>query len=288
VRRPLQHAIDGGGIGDAVWLDAEHGSYVADPFSIHVDGETHLFFEHYEYGVGRGRIAHVTLEESPFAPTIVLDGDGHLSYPQVFEHGGEIYMVPESSDRREVVLYRAAPFPHRWERAATLLHDVPAVDPTVFQHDGSWWMLATRADEGQNLKLYGWHAPDLLGPWTEHAANPLKIDITSARPAGAVFVRDGALHRPAQDCSRTYGGAVSVQRIVELSTTRFEEEPVTTLAPDARGPFPVGLHTLSSVDGMTLIDGKAWTISSQALRRRLRTRLARRRPTSLDSPETTA
>ena len=62
--------------------------------------------------------------------------------------------------------------------------------------------------------------------------------------------------RPAQDCSRTYGGAITFNRIVRLTPTAFEEEVVGRLAPEADGPYPDGLHTISSAGGVTIIDGK--------------------------------
>jgi len=63
----------------------------------------------------------------------------------------------------------------------------------------------TDADDGPLTKLRVWFADDLLGSWCPHPGNPVKPDIRSARPAGTPFVHDGALYRPAQDCSRTYG-----------------------------------------------------------------------------------
>ncbi len=38
---------------------------------------------------------------------------------------------------------------------------------------------------------------------------------------------DGALYRPAQDCSVTYGGAVVINRIDRLTPEEFSEQPVS-------------------------------------------------------------
>ena len=40
----------------------------------------------------------------------------------------------------------------------------------------------------------------------------VKTDVRSARPAGTPFVYQGELYRPAQDCSRTYGGSIVIHR----------------------------------------------------------------------------
>jgi hypothetical protein len=82
------------------------------------------------------------------------------------------------------------------------------------------------------------------------------MPVRSARPGGTPFHHDGALYRPAQDCSVTYGGRIVINRVLRLSPTAFEEEPVSTVEPDPDGPFPDGLHTLSSLGNVTLVDGK--------------------------------
>ena len=86
--------------------------------------------------------------------------------------------------------------------------------------------------------------------------SPVKADLRGSRPAGPLFVADGQLIRPAQDCTTTYGAAVILQRVLRLTPTEFVEEPVARLAPDPRGPLPDGLHTLTAAGPVTLVDGK--------------------------------
>jgi hypothetical protein len=93
--------------------------------------------------------------------------------------------------------------------------------------------------------------------------------------------------RPAQDCTKTYGGAVVVNRIVTLSETQYEEVPVRRIEPIA--PYRQGLHTLCPAGPYTLIDGKRWRfhpldplrklLSGRRTERRRR-RLRRRKPPS--------
>jgi len=66
--------------------------------------------------------------------------------------------------------------------------------------------------------------------------------------SGRPFMLDGRMFRPAQDCSETYGGAVNVMEIVELSPTVFREVHATRLEADPSWPYPHGLHHLV-VDG---------------------------------------
>ena len=136
----------------------------------------------------------------------------HASYPYLLKHDDAWFCVPEIADSHEIALFRSSDFPGDWRRVATLVDGFDGLDPTVFRHEDLWWLLCTDRVRGPNTKLWGWYATDLLGPWLAHGANPLKTDVRSARPAGTPFVYQGVLYRPAQDGSRTYGGAVTLNR----------------------------------------------------------------------------
>jgi hypothetical protein len=89
------------------------GSYLADPFPFRHEGRDFIFFEQFPYATGRGCIAVATVERNGTVgtPRIVLEESHHLSYPFVFEHAGQIWMIPESGEARNVSLYRAVTGP---------------------------------------------------------------------------------------------------------------------------------------------------------------------------------
>ena len=107
-----------------------------------------------------------------------------------------------------------------------------------------------------SLALDAYFAPALDGPWTPHPLNPLKMDLSSARPAGRPFTIEGRLYRPAMDCSQTYGGAVQIMELVDLTTTRFRERLSARIDPDPAGPYPDGLHHLVVDGDEVYIDAK--------------------------------
>jgi hypothetical protein len=88
----------------------------------------------------------------------------------------------------------------------------------------------------------------------------VKIDVRSARPAGAVFNLGGRLFRPAQDCAATYGAAVAIHEIITLTETAFSESLVAELRPDKTGPLPHGLHTLVHDGDRFWVDGKRYVL----------------------------
>lgn len=265
VDRPIESFLDEpgseSGMPEVDWLP-KRPQFMADPFGVQIDGRLHLLVEEYDYASGKGVISSIRRGDEPvFGPErTVLNLPFHMSYPYLLRHEGEIYCIPETYQAKEVALYKAIRFPNEWEKAATLIEGFQAVDATPFRHAGRWWLLCTDEQTGWNSHLYIWHADELLGPWRPHEMNPVKMDVRSARPAGTPFYSRGELFRPAQDCSRTYGGAVVLNRIRTLTTKEFDEEPVKRLAPDPRGPYRDGLHTLSAAGGLTLIDSKRESI----------------------------
>ena len=251
------------------WLPMKRKDiFAADPFGAVVDGRLCILCEKFDFRKDKGIIAAPEFDSRSLLPGFyaVLDFPSHISYPYLIEHEGNHYMIPETSADMEVALFKAERFPNRWEKAGVLIEGVAAVDSTVFKYNGRWWMMFTDGASGPNNLLHIWHAPDLLGPWEAHAANPVKDDIFSSRPGGTPFEYDGALYRPAQDCSRTYGGAIVLNRVLTLTPTEFAEEKATVIRPQKDSPCPDGLHTLSSVGGITLIDGKRCQFNSIALK----------------------
>ncbi|MGB3737844.1 MAG: hypothetical protein WA948_00665, partial [Pontixanthobacter sp.] len=93
------------------------------------------------------------------------------------------------------------------------------------------------------------------GPWRPHAANPVKCDVGSARPAGPVFTHKNALFRPSQNCTSHYGASVIINEIEILNDDRFQERAVSEVKLDANHRYDFGFHTLSSAGHFTTVDG---------------------------------
>lgn len=259
VDQPIASFLEADPLTDVRWLRPPgDGRFLADPFGVEFDGVVRILYEDFEYRTSLGVIATVAATATGPAtpPEVALELPVTASYPYLFADRGEVYCIPETHAARQVALFRALDFPTRWEKVHTILRDTAALDSTVFRHEGRWWLLATDLDAGQYVHLFAWHAPGLGGPWEPHAGNPIKSDIRSARPAGTPFVHRGVLYRPAQNCSRTYGGGITLNRVLRLTPEEFAEEPAASIEPLPDGPFPDGLHTISAVGDMTLIDGK--------------------------------
>lgn len=230
----------------------------ADPFPVRVGNEYYVFHEDWELPAGKGSLVVTVLDEkgNPLAQCLpVLEEAHHLSYPFVFPWDGNFFMVPESAAGNRVQLYRCVRFPDRWKRERVLLSEVRAFDPTPAYLCGRWWLFANVAPYGAGSmdELQVFHADSPLGPWVPHGKNPVNSDVRSARPAGRIFERDGQIYRPAQDCSKHYGYAVSINRIARLDPEAYEEVEVDKILP-SWGPEVTGVHTFNSAGELTVID----------------------------------
>ncbi len=238
-------------------LAPEKDRYWADPFVIQRGDRYYVFVEEKIYAAGQGRIACLTLDERGNLDShrTVLERPYHLSYPFVFDFQGELYMLPETASQRTVELYRCARFPDEWTFVQTLMTDIYAVDSTLLEHQGKWWLFANvKGPGGSSLDaLHLFYAENpLTEAWRPHPHNPIVHDLRSARPAGRIFARDGRLIRPAQDSSRRYGYALKFNRILRLNETEYEEVTESAFAP--QGGNILGTHTFNQAGAMTVLD----------------------------------
>jgi hypothetical protein len=230
----------------------------ADPFPLERDGRHFIFFEEVPFASGKGHIAVVEVDDDGrySKPVTVLQRDYHLSYPFLIEHDGNLFMVPESGENRSVELYRCMRFPDVWRFEKTLLRDLPCADATFHRDGDRWWMFVNSGAEGTELydELHLFYADDLLGEWQAHPANPVKSDVFSARPAGALYLRDGVLHRPSQICAPLYGSGVSIARVQQLTPHSYHETEVARiLPPPSQGVL--GIHTVNRSGRLGVVDG---------------------------------
>lgn len=244
----------------------------ADPFLFEHEGRHHLFCEEVVPGSARGVISHTELAldgSLAAAPEPVLTAEHHLSYPFVFAHEGEVFMIPETSAVKRVELYRAVEFPHRWERDSVLIDALDAADATLLAHEDRLWLFAavTPPDASSLDELHIYSAEELRGPWLAHPRNPVVSDVRRARPAGA-FQRWGArLVRPGQDGRSRYGGAISFQQVDVLSAEEYAEHEIARLDPADAGDARA-THTYAADASFEAIDVRRrrarWTPSRRA------------------------
>jgi hypothetical protein len=233
--------------------------YWADPFVITREGRYFTFIEEKMYQTGLGRIACLELDANGdlLSNQTVLERPYHLSYPFLFEYHDQLYMLPESAQNGTLELYRCKHFPDKWEFVKNLMSDVYAVDATLVDYQGKWWLF-TNMKQGENsssldsLFLF-WADIPLADTWTPHPLNPVVVDRRAARPAGNIFSHNGSLIHPSQDCSVRYGYALNFNRITKLNDTEYEEVRDVRMEPP-KGKNILATHTFNKAGDMVTID----------------------------------
>ncbi|MGO4496766.1 hypothetical protein AB4114_12775 [Paenibacillus sp. 2RAB27] len=221
--------------------------FIADPFIISHDSKFSMFFEVLDKSSGRGVIGLATSlnGEKWNYERIVLKENYHLSYPYVFKFNNEFYMIPESSEANQVILYRAKNFPYEWDVVCELISG-RYVDASIFQYNNKWWMLA-----GKSGKLHLFFSDRLEEGWEEHPKSPLITDNpTITRPGGRVIVEKDDIFRYTQDGKPHYGSAVRVFRIKVLSETEYEEEQINLVLSGTQKEIDWrkdGMHTIDQI-----------------------------------------
>lgn len=291
VFRPIESLLTEPCIRDVEWFARPEGAdrYVADPFGVTTGGSLVVLVEDFDHRDRHGRIGAYRLpdprQESTDPASLRLSDSGspdrilslstHASYPYIVKVNESVWCIPETSAANEVRAFEFDLDRLALRELGQLLGDVALVDPTVFEWGDSWWLFGTDRSRGANTHLRAWWAEHPKGPWIQHAIDPLCIDVRWARGAGTPFVHEGVLYRPAQDCSRSYGGSVAIRRVLSLDRNSFEEDTAVEVRPDLSGGYPHGLHTISQVGDSFLVDGSRHRFSTPAFLYELRERLRR-------------
>lgn len=233
----------------------------ADPCAIQYCGRTAVFIEEWEYKKTMAHISAIEFDSigNPILPPVkVLEKPYHLSYPFVFEDGGELYMIPETHENKTVEIYRCIRFPNEWQFVMNLLEGLVAVDTTVWHHKGRYWLFMNVIEndgESTTDELFLYSSDKLLTTdWRPHPCNPIVSDVRRARPAGRIFEYHGQWYRPSQDSSGGYGKAISVNRIDTIDEADYCETPISRL--EAKWDKEVfRTHTLTRAGNLFYFDG---------------------------------
>lgn len=234
------------------------GGFYADPMGLEVEENLKVYCEYYNYWTGKGDIRVLRYDQNDgWLPDVerCISEPFHLSYPYIFNLSGACVCMPESCEAGAAFVYPMRADGSIDTAMRRVFLDFEIADPTLLEHEGYWYLFGARANEAQ-YTLRIWYARSLEGPWTAHPANPVKVDVQSARPAGPIVKEDGKIYRPVQDSTKSYGSAARIMEIVELSPVEFNEVCVRTIEPDKNWPYPDGIHTLTQTRHGVLIDAK--------------------------------
>ena len=171
---------------------------------------------------------------------VILSLPHHVSFPQVFRSDSGIHMLPETQAANEVALYTFDDFPFGLRKNRILVQG-SYCDSVIYRRDGIWWILST-----SNYQLELFFLSELASKIQKHPAGIISRDMSNCRGGGPLINWDGKLYRPAQNCSRSYGGNLGIMEIVKMTPDEYCEVRVRTDIFDRSAAWrSVGAHHLS-------------------------------------------
>ncbi|APB98200.1 hypothetical protein [Polynucleobacter asymbioticus] len=283
VNQSLEDIVNNGIIKPIEWLPALKSGFLADPHALILpDGRVEILAERFDFKHFKGEIVCATtplqeVESAHFKPAVDLAT--HLSYPQRISWGKREILFCESWESNGIPIFSRADPCLPWTYQTSILQGQRVVDPTPFFHEGIWYLFYTLQNDRPNECLRVAYSTNLLQGWTQHTQSIIQSSKMGARPAGPICkLADGRLIRPGQDCSSTYGGAIALYEIIELTISTYREELIRVIEPQV-GNWQSGLHTICGLGNQhTLVDGKRWLYSLLEIFRKLaRQRMLKKR-----------
>ena len=263
IRRRKDKLLIDGNTQDPFWiLPISKDEWYADPIVFSRQGKDYLFCEVYDRKTDKGKIGVTLLvSDSPQKPEVCFEIDSHLSYPMVFEKDGTIFMIPETTTRKTVMLYKAVDFPMKWELVKELISGDEFSDTTVFREGNQTILLTFEQFEGNGsiVRLNVFNAEHITDGELQVIINSNDNFSNQIRGGGSLFYHDGKLIRPAQDCSKVYGYALNFFQVERL-TPIYEEKLIAKIEPgNLKTNLEkeiIGIHTYGLTNSYEFIDVK--------------------------------
>ena len=231
--------------------------WCADPFLLSKDGKDWLFFEMYDRFKGKGEIGYRIIENGKVGKMKkAYEISTHLSFPNIFEYGGEIYMMPESCNAGKVSILRAVKFPDCWEEVHVLLERKVCDSALLLREEQTY--LLTQPLDAKESRLERYIIADGCAYACEES--PIVKGKKASRMAGAIIEREGEHIRVSQDCVKGYGLALDFHRICAFKVGEYKEETLQRIGiedmPEIQRKKYVGLHTYNLSENYEAIDLK--------------------------------
>ncbi len=243
---------------EAYRIEPPQGHFLADPFIVKEGDRDYCFVEDWCFKKGKASISVYELKEDRAERL----GDAivepfHLSYPYPFRVGGKLFICPESRNSGDIRVYECEEFPLRWKLSKVLMSDIQAVNSTIFEHDGLWWLLtnvdsAGGGDCGSELHIFHSTHP-LNGAWTPHPANPVYIDAAKARNGGFIADSQGLFRISQMRGFDLYGKGFAINQIAVLNTNEYKEHRICAVKPNSSSGI-IGMHHFHSNGEICVFD----------------------------------
>lgn len=230
-------------------------TFQADPFLIEKDDKLYVFYEAFSFRNSKGTLRCRILDrELVELDDIRLEGFDdlmcHLSFPYLIHINDQLFMIPESSERKEVILFKSIEFPARWKQVKVLISDTELTDNIFISVNETCYLLSTSMDN----EIIIHSADHLYGQWQR--INPaLKVSNPHHRGAGASYQVENKMYFLTQECTpETYGKSIYIKELVTLNDANFDENLIEQINSSINRSD--GVHTLNFSNNYIVYDTK--------------------------------
>ena len=178
----------------------------------------------------------------------MLSLDTHLSFPIYLEENGMIYVYPENCQSGTLKIYEYDEKAKNLYNPQVIIAD-PLLDTQIVKIDGDFYAFGVKYQTGlqQDTKeLYIYRAEELMGKY--RCIQKIENLRCEERGAGAIFVEDNQLIRPAQCCEGGYGREVILYEL-NRDDDGFNEIEIGRVIPDKSAKTGGILHTFNKKGG---------------------------------------
>ncbi len=243
--------------------------WYADPIPFFYKGKYYVFMEVFDKAKNKGYIglSSFNTEGKLKKPIKIIEEPFHMSFPNVFEYKGEIYMVPECSAAEQIRIYKMENENiYKWSLYYAFEGEKNITDIAVYVgKDLNLFFLASRVNTDNlyqsRLELFKIVELENINNICMHRLWKQKEYTYSVRNGGN-FIHKEELIRVVQHSSKdVYGKFITLNKVSRLNETGIQEEVIRKISPaDIRislTPFIYrtwGLHTFGSVETLEIVD----------------------------------
>ncbi len=231
------------------------GRWYADPFILDYDEENIvLLVEDYSDFDKKGKISKLVINRNTMVlkdVKIILELDSHLSFPAIIRKGGKIFIYPENSSGKGLVLYEYNTETDTCKEVRTISKE-PFTDAIISTYWGKQQLFSTRGEGANKNVLEVFDYQEENEKWGK--SSEVVFNESIARNAGDFFEYQGTMYRAAQECDYTYGHALSIQRITNEHGKVKMQEVRRIPAPDGA----LGIHTFNVYRDLIVVDTKVF------------------------------
>lgn len=226
-------------------------SWFADPFIVNIlNNDIYILVEEYHDPIKRGRISRLIVDKESYElkqKDTVLELSTHLSFPAILRKGNKIFIYPENSASGKLVMYEYDYINNICTNHQTL-SNIPLTDAIITNIANEQYIISTQLPHPNSNILGKYSSNNLIQEFI--------FDSKIARNAGDWFEYNNKLYRPAQDCNKTYGGAVIIQEVTTVNNT-LQFKNIRRIE-STHSIYNEGLHTFNFYKNLIVIDAKGY------------------------------